>query len=292
MKPHFYKVNPAAGESYAAYHLKSRNFGSIWHYHPELELHYTIRGHGMRFIGDNISAFEPGEVILLGENLPHSWQCQQEYYANDPQASVEAVVIQFTPDCMGKDLLCLPEAYLLPQLFEKAKMGMMIQGEAREKLQRLIPSAVQASGLDRLYIFLQLLSILSSTTEYLPITSAYAFYKSDEIEKLQLNEIYNYTLAHFREDISLEDIAAMRNLTVTSFCRYFRTITNKSYYDFLIEIRISHACRLLVEDRTPTDALCYECGFRNLSNFYRHFKRITGMTPLEYKRRRTAMAKV
>jgi AraC-like DNA-binding protein len=242
----------------------------------------------MRFIGDNVSTFEPGEVILLGENLPHSWQCQKEYYADDPQATVEAVVIQFRPDCMGKDILSLPEAYLLPRLFEKAKMGMVLHGRTAEDLRQLIPAAVHASGLERLSVLLRLLSILSTTDEYQPITSAYAFYRSDVVETLHLNEIYNYTLANFREDISLEDVAALRNLTVTSFCRYFRMMTNKSYYDFLIEIRISHACRLLVQDRHPTDALCFECGFRNLSNFYRHFKRITGMTPLVYKRRFTS----
>jgi len=288
MKPHFYKVNALPGESYTALHLKSRNFGSIWHYHPELELHYTVKGHGMRFIGDNVSSFRPGEVILLGENLPHSWQCQKEYYDEDPQASVEAVVVQFLPDCMGKELFALPEAYLLPRLFEKAKMGMVIHGSAGEALRELMPAAVHATDLERLVVLLKILSVLSTTDEYDHITSPYAFYRTDEIETLQLSEIYNYTLAHFKEDISLEDVAALRNLTVTSFCRYFKMMTNKSYYDLLIEIRISHACRLLVEDRYPTDSLCYECGFRNVSNFYRHFKRITGMTPLEYKRTFTA----
>jgi AraC-like DNA-binding protein len=288
MKPHFYKVNTLPQESYTAYHLESRNFGSIWHYHPELELHYTIKGQGLRFIGDNVSTFNSGEVILLGENLPHSWQCQKEYYDENPQASVEAVVVQFLPDCMGKELCSLPEAYLLPRLFEKAKMGMVIHGRAGEELRELMVSMVNATGMQRLIALLQLLEILATTDEYEHITSAYAFYRTDEIKTMQLRDIYNYTLMHFREDISLEDVAAIRNLTVTSFCRYFRMMTNKSYYDFLIEVRISHACRLLVEDRKPAEVLCYECGFRNVSNFYRHFKRVTGMTPLEYKRCFTA----
>lgn len=292
MKPHFYKVNTHPQESYTAYHLKSRNFGSIWHYHPELELHYTIKGQGMRFIGDNVSTFQSGEVILLGENLPHSWQCQKEYYDEDPEASVEAVVVQFLPDCLGKELCSLPEMYLLPRLFEKAKMGMVIHGRAGEELRELMVSVVNATGIQRPIMLLQILEILAATDEYELITSAYAFYRADEIKTLQLRDIYNYTLMHFREDISLEDVAAIRNLTVTSFCRYFRMMTNKSYYDFLIEVRISHACRLLVEDKKPAEALCYECGFRNVSNFYRHFKRVTGMTPLEYKRCFTAGGKV
>ncbi|MHA4812487.1 AraC family transcriptional regulator [Flavitalea flava] len=285
MKPHFYKVNTPLQESFTVHHLKSQNFGRIWHYHPELELHYTIKGNGLRFIGDNVTNFNAGEVILLGENLPHSWRCQEEYYTKDPDASIEAIVIQFLPDCMGKDLFSLPEAWLLPQLFEKAKMGMVLYGKARETLIELMLAAVNASGMDRLIILLSMLKTLSSTGEFDPITSAYAFYKSNEVEALRLNTIYNYTLAHFKENISLEDVAAMRNLTVTSFCRYFKMMTNKSYYDFLIEIRISHACRILIEDRHPIDVLCFECGFNNVSNFYRHFKKITGMTPLDYKRK-------
>jgi AraC-like DNA-binding protein len=239
-----------------------------------------------------VGNFQAGEVTLLGENLPHSWRCQEEYYDKDPDASIEAIVIQFLPDCMGKEMLSLPEAYLLPQLLEKAKMGMVIRGEAREKLIELMLAAVNASGMDRLIILLSLLKILAATHEYELITSAYAFYKSNEVEALQLNKIYNYTLAHFKENISLSDVAAMRNLTVTSFCRYFKMMTNKSYYDFLIEIRISHACRILIEDRHPIDVLCFECGFNNVSNFYRHFKKITGLTPLDYKRRFTQSEKV
>ncbi len=292
MKPHFYKVNTPLQESYMVHHLQSQNFGRIWHYHPELELHFTMKGNGLRFIGDNVRNFDAGEVILLGENLPHSWRCQEEYYDKDPQASIEAIVIQFLPDCMGKDIFSLPETYLLPQLFEKAKMGMVIRGRSREKLIELMLSSVDASGIDRLIILLSLLKILATTREYDLITSAYAFYKSNEVEVLRLNKIYNYTLAHFKENISLEDVAAMRNLTVTSFCRYFKMMTNKSYYDFLIEIRISHACRILIEDRHPIDVLCFECGFNNVSNFYRHFKKITGMTPLDYKRKFTRSEKV
>jgi AraC-like DNA-binding protein len=92
-------------------------------------------------------------------------------------------------------------------------------------------------------------------------------------------------LANYKTEISLEKIAAIGNLSVTSFCRYFKLMTKKTYFDFLTEIRISHACRFLIEDKLPTEVLCFECGYNNISNFYRHFKRVTKMTPLEYKRR-------
>ncbi len=285
MKPHFHKINIPLQNSFSITHTTGPNFGRIWHFHPELELHYTIRGRGVRFIGDSVRNFSEGEMILLGENLPHTWRCDEEYYQNDPEKSVEAIVLQFLPDCLGKDFANLPEAYLLPRLYEKAKKGLHIEGRTREELIRLLYQTVSATSMERLILFVQILRVLSETEEYDTIASAHAFYKSNEQETLRLNKVYNYTLANFKKDITLEEIAGLTHLSVTSFCRYFKMMTKKSYYDFLIEIRISHTCRMLIEDKFPIEVLCFECGFNNVSNFYRHFKKVTGMTPLEYKRK-------
>ena len=92
-------------------------------------------------------------------------------------------------------------------------------------------------------------------------------------------------LANYKKEISLEEIASIANMSATSFCRYFKLMTNKTFFEFLTEIRISHVCRALVEDKLPTEVICFESGFHNVSNFYRHFKRVTGLTPHEYKMR-------
>jgi len=285
MKPLFHKVPTQIQASFSIRHDIQANFGSVWHYHPELELHYVIRGKGVRFIGDNISNFSAGEVLLLGSNLPHMWQCNEEYYQNHPNRRVEAIVIHFRPDCLGRDFLNLPETYQLPKLFEKAQKGIKITGIARVRLVELMHKATHATGLDRLITLLAILKILAETEEYTALTSAYYFYKSNEIDTARLNKVCTYTLSNYKQEISLEEIASIANLSVTSFCRYFKLMTNKTYYDFLIEIRVSHACRQLVEDKLPTEVICFECGFNNVSNFYRHFKKITGVTPLAYKRK-------
>src|SRR5687767_11406840 len=150
MKPQFHKVPLKIQNSYSARHDKLPNFGAIWHYHPELELHYVIKGEGVRLIGDNISNFSSGEIILLGENLPHTWRCRDEYFQHNPELEVEAVVIQFLPDCLGQHLLHLPEAFLLPRLFEKAQNGMLIGQSTRSSLAPLMLAAVKATNLDRL----------------------------------------------------------------------------------------------------------------------------------------------
>lgn len=285
MKPLFHKVPINIQNTFGIKHNIEPNFGKVWHYHPELELHYVVRGEGVRFIGDNISNFSSGEIILLGENLPHTFRCSDKYYQQNQELEVEAIVIQFLPDCLGKDLFTLPEAYLIPKLFEKAKKGMVLTGETREQIAELMKKAATASHMDRLILLLSMLSILSETSEYAPITSGYAFYHSNESDIIRLNKIYSYTLSNYKKEISLEEISSISNLSITSFCRYFKLMTKKTYYDFLIEIRISHACRLLVEDKIPTEVICFDCGFNNVSNFYRHFKKIAGMTPMDYKRR-------
>ncbi len=286
MKPHFHKIPSTPQSSFSIRHDIKPDFGNVWHYHPELELHYIIKGEGVRFIGDNISNFTPGEMILLGENLPHTWRCKDEYFQNNPDLHVEAMVIQFLPDCLGKYLLNLPEAYLIPKLFEKAKSGMVISGKTKEKLAGLMKSSIEATNLDRIIILLSILKTLAETDEYATVvTGKNTFYQSNESETLRINKICTYTMTNYKNDITLEEIASLSNLSITSFCRYFKLMTKKTYYDFLIEIRVSHACRFLIENKLPTEMICFDCGFNNVSNFYRHFKKVTGMTPLDYKRK-------
>lgn len=150
MRPSFHKVPTQIRSSFSVRHDIQPNFGSVWHYHPELELHHVIQGKGVRFIGDNISNFSPGEVILLGGSLPHMWRCNQEYFEDDPDRKVEAIVIHFLPDCLGKDFLSLPEAYLIPGLFEKAQKGMRITGKSSDMLADLMHEATRATDMGQI----------------------------------------------------------------------------------------------------------------------------------------------
>ena len=279
MKPHFHKVPQQLESSFSI--RRDSSFGSLWHYHPELELHYLIRGEGVRFIGDNISNFSDGEIVLLGENLPHKWHCREDDITQD---GVEAIVLHFSSNFMGKDMLSLPEARLLPLLFEKAKRGMVIINGSRDKLIPLIEAVLKAEGLERLIALLSILKVLSETKDYHEVTRKSSFYQSNKYETERLNVVCSYTMANYSQPITLEQIAAISNLTTTSFCRYFKLMTNKTYYDFLTEIRISHACRFLIENKMSVDQIADKCGFYNISNFYRQFKKVIGVTPLTYKR--------
>lgn len=292
MKPLFRKVPVRYEHSFSVRHDIMPNFGNVWHYHEELELHYTIRGEGIRFLGDNISTFEPGEIILVGSMLSHAWRCNEQYYQNDPNQSIEAIVVQFLPDCFGKQLLGLPEMYLLPKLYEKAKSGLLIKGETKKQVAALMHECVDSEGMGRIISLLKILQLLAESEEYDTIVKTEsAIHHSSKVDNTRLNDVFNFTHANYKKEISLEEVANISHLSVTSFCRYFKMMTKKTYYDFLIEIRISHACRLLVDNKLPTEVICYDCGFNNVSNFYRHFKRVTGMTPLDYKKKYLTRAK-
>lgn len=286
MKPHFHKVPTKPENSFSIRKDVLTNFETTWHYHPELELHYIHKGEGLRFIGDDISNFSSDEMLLLGENLPHTWKCKDGYSGAHPGLPIEVIVMHFLPNCLGQELLSLPEAFQIPQLFEKAKKGMIIYGETKKKILALMEEAYQSVNLKRLTLFLSILSTLAESEEYENITSAHTFYKSNQVETDRINTIYTYTLKNYMNEISLEEIASLSGLSITSFCRYFKLMTHKTYYDFLTEIRLSHACRILIQDDKQTiEAICAECGFNNASNFYRHFKKVTGYTPMEYKRK-------
>lgn len=283
MKPFLSQIVTRAEESFCIRRLSAADYQGHWHHHPELELHYVIRGEGVRFIGDSISNFRSEEMVLLGANLPHCWQFNSD---NENEPGVESIALQFKPNCLGPAINNLPEAYQLPVLFEKAKRGVVINGQAKATLLALMHRMMSAQGLERIILLLSVLKALTENREQEAITLAeHRIFPSEDADIHRLNQICQYTLTHFRRNISLKEVAASSNLNQTSFCRYFKLVTKKNYFSFLIQVRVSQACRMLIDNRYTVNVICYDCGFNNLSNFYRHFKKVTGMTPSGYKQK-------
>ncbi|WP_339864190.1 AraC family transcriptional regulator [uncultured Algoriphagus sp.] len=285
MKAHFHKVPIEPAKSFIIRFDPKPLTGDLWHYHPELELHYIIKGEGTQYIGDNVSNFSDGQMVFLGQNLPHAWRCKEEYFDKDSTLQTATYVLQFHPTCFGPEFLNLPEAHSIPALFEKAKQGLVINGDTKSKIAELLQELEQAVSIKRLILLLEIIKTLSETEDYDTISPGYAYsHLSNLSEMHRLEKIYSYVLANYGSEINLADIADLANLSPSAFCRYFKTMTNKTFFEFVIEIRISNACRALKENKQSTQMICYECGFNTLSNFYRHFNKVTGMTPFAYKK--------
>lgn len=284
MRAIFHKVPSKVHESFSIRHDIQQHFPTIWHYHPELEIHHVIKGKGVRFVGDNISKFENGDIILMGPNIPHTWRCDEEYFTGESHEKAEAIIIHFTSNFMGDHFLNLPEAHRYPKLLNNSLQAMQFYGGTKAQLPQLFYQMLEAEDLEKLSIMIHIIDIISKSTEFKTIVTPQTFSQINEVDRERINQVCTFALENYKKNITISSVADMIHLSETSFCRYFKNITKKTFFDFLTEIRISHACKLLLNEYMRIESISSECGFNNIANFYRHFKRITGSTPIEYQK--------
>jgi AraC-like DNA-binding protein len=288
MKPRLEKLTLAPKYSFILQHDVCAYYPTPWHYHPEFELVLVVSSTGQRTVGDHTEKFADGDLVFLGPNLPHAYQNDPAYYQGDPALQAEAIVIQFREEFLGPGFFRLPEMTAVSQLFDKARFGLKLLGSTRRQVAALMQHMLFLNGYQRITHLLQILEILSVSEEYQLLVSPgfvqqYAAAGTDPITKA-----HEYIVTNFRQDISLADAAGVANLSVPTFCRSFKACTRKSFSHFLNEVRVGYACKLLLEDKYNITRICYESGFNNMSNFNRQFKKITGIPPLQYRKRRKA----
>ncbi|GEO06096.1 AraC family transcriptional regulator [Adhaeribacter aerolatus] len=283
MKPFLLKVEVAPEQSFAVRQQVNPLFYNQWHYHEELELTYVQEGSGIRFVGDSIQNFQAGDLILLGSNLPHFWRGENQTAAN-ASTECQAMVVQFNANFWGETFLDLPELSIIKELLGKARRGIHIRGETRQGVANLMQELAGTKGVNRIMALLQILQQIATSTDINFLSSDGFNIPLNDQDTRRIAKIHAFTLANFAQKIKLEEVAATVHLSPNAFCRYFKTHTRKTYSQFLLEIRIGHACKLLMEDRLSIGQICLESGFGNFSNFNRYFKNITGLTPQGYAR--------
>lgn len=280
MKPSLLQVALAPNQSFAVRPHVNPLFYNQWHYHPELELTWVQQGSGIRFVGDSIAHFQAGDLILLGPNLPHFWRSDEGPGSQPP---CQALVVQFGEHFWGESFLALPELGAVRDLLLRARRGIRISGPARRQVSQAMEDLAGAGGLDRILGLLRILQLIAAGEH--PYLSGPGFSQVfNAADTRRIAAIYAFTLARFAGKIMLEEVAAQVHMTPNAFCRYFKKHTRKTFTQFLTEIRIGHACKLLMEDGGSVAQVCLESGFQNFSNFNRYFKSITGLTPSQYTR--------
>lgn len=271
-----YEKIPANDEtSLLARHIKVPYFDAPLHFHPEYELTLIISGNGKRFVGDSVENFKSGDLVLLGSNLPHFWRSDKP-----SETTSEAIVIQFSTDFVENILGKLPECKNILSMLILAKCGIKFKASFAVLLEDLIDK----KDLKRLTLFIELLETLSQSTDYQILASENFNIKPDDAENERMRKILEFTLDNFQNEVEINEVADLANLTVPSFCRYFKARTRKTYIDYLHEIRVGHARKLLIDNKLSISQIGLECGFQNLSNFHRIFKKQVGLTPLAYRK--------
>jgi AraC-like DNA-binding protein len=286
MKPKLKKLSRLINQSFSlTLDCKYHSYNDF-HYHPEIELLYVVEGSGTLVIGDKMEPVAKADMFLLGENLPHMFRFDKHAFRYPIQKQgkvdlpLQLITLHFGPDLWGEQFINLPENEYLRTVIKNASHVQSFHEELKIQLSGMLYQLLQTESHERMLLLMQLLAVIATGKEsrYLnPQAGKVAFNPTDET---RLTKVYLHTLNNFQRTITLKEIAAIIYMCPNAFCRYFKSRTQKSYFDFLLEVRINHARKLLKETNYSMVIVSYECGFFNLSNFNRCFKAVTGQTPL------------
>jgi len=266
--------------------IAQNRFDAPYHFHPELELTLIIAGEGKRFVGNQISDFGPGDLVLLGENVPHCWQNNREnLLLEETENASQAIVIQFPKAFLGGEFLNKKEFQGIKSLMERAKTGFSILGLTQDKIAREILQLKDLAPFQRLLSFLNILNNLSQASSDLhPIDQSTKGFDLSITDLERINKVYAYVIANYTQEVHLDEVAHLANMTETAFCRYFKKTTGKTFVELVIEFRIKHACQLLRKTSKTMVEICFESGFGNLSHFNKQFKEWMKVPPLQYRK--------
>jgi AraC-like DNA-binding protein len=284
MRPQLLKVSKGPDHSFSVRRDLVPHVNNRWHYHPEVELIHFKKGEGTQFIGDNIKRFKAGDVVLVGADLPHYWRFDDMYFEEKAKVQADIRVAHFSESFWGARFLDLPENNAIKTVLEKAKRGIQVSGKTKQKIAVIMEQLLASEGTQRIILLMEALSVIAGCKQLTLLSSIGFKPVSVEAENDRINAIYDYSLKNFKRKIQLEEIAGIANISPNAFCRYFKSRTRKTYSQFLIELRVGHACKLLIENSHCVKKLCYESGFNNFSSFHKYFKMITGKSPLHYQK--------
>ena len=278
-KPTFEAIEPNFGNSftYQKFDEERLNKNTVWHYHPEIELVYVNGGSGKRQIGSHVSYFTNGDLILIGSNLPHCG------LTDKLTGNKKETVVQMKKDFLGSDFFNIPEMKRIQSLFELAAGGIAFSGKTKRKIGEKMEVLEYQTDFQRLLSILNILNELALSEDYKVLNADGFSLKTEVKDNDRINIVFNYVKQNFKEDIPLEKIADMVSMTVPSFCRYFKKITNKTFVQFVNECRLVHASKLLAEQPMSITDVCFESGFNNFSHFNKSFKALNGQKPSEYR---------
>lgn len=283
MKPFKEEINYPTENSFILRYNDFAHFSVPWHFHNEFELAYIIQSTGKRFIGDVIENFGPGDFAFYGSTLPHFHHSDEQYYSGNPDLKVNAYILQFPVDYFSETQLRSPEFFGVSRLLSNSSRGLKFPGHTKEPVALMLKEMYAQKGLKRYILLIELLNFLGQT-DFSPIASpSYDNAMNNNIDE-RMVKIYEFSTLSYNRKISIQEVASVAGMNATAFCRYFRKKTGKTFAEFINELRISYACKLLRHGNRTIEFVCFETGFNNLSNFNRQFKAKTMKSPSAYRK--------
>jgi AraC-like DNA-binding protein len=246
-----------------------------------VQLTLVLKSAGYRIVGDNIAPLAPGDLVLVGANLPHVWH--QDAGGRRKRDAVHAIVVRFREDFLGNHFLQSPEMEAVRRLLKRSVRGLQATGGTREVAATLMRELPEQQGLGRLLKLLEMVNLLAASKQLRPIASAKFSPELRDSDTPRMQRVMRYIHDHLDGVIERDDVARCAALSAGAFSRFFKTRTGKTLPQYINELRVGNACARLRDAEAKVADIALACGFENLANFNRQFRAITGMSPREYR---------
>ena len=285
MKAVRFVIPKTGGNSFRIQMDQGAYFYDTIHYHPEHQITLIIKGEGTSFIGNNVKRFKPDDVFLIGKNVPHVMKCDSTYYESNPGLEVQSISLFFKDETFGPHFFGIPELAHIKRLLELASMGLKLEGIDRDEVKRLILETQFHDGFQRFLNLITILNTFAQSKFLITLSSVPYNNPTKDSENERINVVFKFLSSNFKEQIGLNQIASIANMTPNAFCRYFKQRTGKAYTEFVNEMKVEYASKLIAGSNEGFANIALSSGFNSISYFNRKFKKITGTTPLNYRKK-------
>jgi len=259
-------------------------FSTEFHFHNECQLVYVVESEGKRIIGDNVEYFESDELIFLGSNVPHVWHNDQQYFNKEALKHARSIALFINPPVLLEHVGAFGNVKKIQTMLSKAQRGMKFYGKTKSEVSKLLKQMCKQKELPAAINLLQILHLICNTKEYDLLVSEGYINNYQNRDNDRMDAVFKYVFNHYKEEIPLSTIAGIAGMNKQAFCRYFKTRTQKPFMQFVNEIRIGQACKLLSDSEKTIVQIAFDCGFNSITNFNSFFKAIKGITPREFKK--------
>lgn len=284
MKPELIIDAPIAGQKKIWIKIvEASHFDHPFHFHNLCELVWLEKGSGKLIIGDYVGTFDEDEVILKAPELPHLWKSDAKFYKQNPKLRTKAISIYFPQDLISHITDDVNNIRMYEDLMLRAQRGLRFTGTGRQAIIKQIVKTARSKGLTQIGVFLKTVDLLLQTKDCSSLASINYQKSTDENEIQRFNIVYQHLLLNFHQEITLQEVANICNMSPNSFCRFFKKKTQKTFIQYLNEIRIGHACKLLLDGDLTLKSICYASGYNNPVSFFSAFKQVKQMTPKGYR---------
>ena len=276
------KLNPK--ESFLIGVFQDHIDKSSWHYHEEFELSFITEGSGKRIVGDSVEEFHPGDLIFIGSRIPHVWFSKESPQRQHSGRTLESVNMLFNHDILPDNITSLPEFNNVRRAITLSERGIRLTGDTLNEVSRIMLQLPYLTPLKKLLFFYEIMDHIGKSNSFSYLASSDYVKSKFDTTNSRVRRIHQFLMKNYQNDIDLHQVAEIVHMAPASVCRFFKTSTGLTIFEYLNKIKIDYSCKLLLNTDLNIVDISYDCGFNNLSHFNKQFRKFMGKTPTQFRK--------